>query len=142
MKVGDIVSLIKSTKDTELKNIENGAYGVITNIVDKDFEVVFFHLERGETSKQILLSRENLKIIVPYENTDSAGNIIEHLSFVELINNNYSKQGILKGSCGVVMSEFCLNGLVLVDFGAIDDKGNYSGDVINVKCKDLIVKED
>lgn len=59
--------------------------------------------------------------------------------FVELLveKEAYTKYGIHKGDIGVIAIDYASNDTILVDFSSFDESGNYYGDCIQVKLKDL-----
>ncbi len=66
---------------------------------------------------------------------------IKPCDFVELIveNEKYTKMGLHKGDKGCVVSEYSLNGNVLVDFYTLDESSEYFCDCIAIDCNDLKV---
>ena len=50
----------------------------------------------------------------------------------------YSSKGLRKGDIGVIAINYDANDSILVDFSSIDNNGNYFGDCIKVKLKDLV----
>lgn len=58
---------------------------------------------------------------------------------VELLveDDKYSKFNVHKGDIGIIMEDYATKNYLLVDFGKINDNGEYIGDCISVNIKDL-----
>lgn len=161
MKKYDIVKLVNETPYKQ-NNLQKDMRGIIFRIRDcvevlffnnldtKDYAIVNINKNDLVVENQTLpeqLRQDFLKfeekILRNAKNFLTTPQISAY-QIVELLveDEKYTKLGIHKGDRGCIMSDKIVANCVEVDFSGIDKKGNYYGDCIPVKIKDVkIIKQ-
>ena len=158
MKEFDFVELVSSVGYLEY-NLSKGMYGIVMEIKGDEVDVLFFNPKNTDYAvarvkeKDIKLQKEKIPnelkkefMLKKQEVLAKAKGKIELLEIneydiVELLveDEKYAKYGIHKGETGCVVEDYAVDDCVLVDFSGIDNNGEYYGDCISVKIKDLKV---
>lgn len=160
MKKYDIVKLVNE-KPYKQNNLQKDMRGIVFKIQD-GVDVLFFN--NLDTKDYAIVNIEENDLIVESQTLPEQLRQ-EFLKFEEKVLNNaknflttpqisayqivellvedekYAKFGIHKGDKGCVMNDKIVENCIEVDFSGIDKNGNYYGDCIPVKIKDIkIVK--
>ena len=159
MKKMDLVKLNNSIPYTKY-NLTDDMHGIVVNTNYDNIDVLFFNpnnvgdyavvrikisdliLEKEKLPPELeneLLSK--LDIIISKSKNEIEPTTIKEYDVVELIveDEKYSKYGIHKGDKGCVMDNNAIQDYIEVDFSGINKNGDFYGDCISVKIKDLKV---
>ena len=167
MKQNDIVTLINLKPNYKNNNnLYENANGVILKVLPYNKSLVLFLNDKIVGDYAVVevdnsdIKSEKVKLPLDFinqlKNSDklNESNILKKQSFdklsfnecdfVELIveDKKYANQGIHKGATGVIAIDYAVHDSILVDFSGLDENGEYYGDCISVKLKDLkIIKK-
>lgn len=163
MKENDIVTLINLKAKYRKNNLYLHTNGIVLKPLPYCQSLVLFLNDKIVGDYAVVtvdnedLKKEDIKLPIDFinelKNTDKLkeANLDKKQSYksmnlnecdlVELLveKDIYSKYGIHKGDTGVVAIDYSVGDSILVDFSGIDKNGNYYGDCISVKIKDLKV---